>query len=310
MAVITQFLADNVSPALQKNAPFDNTPASGDIITAQLDPGATYHRLYVIATDGGVPVTQAVWINDILKLEFFVNSDLKKVWNKPSSFLYDQAFYMFGRNPNLDAGDDVLVGGVGVLELAPEWMSNPINREIMAYGTKNKNNVSLQITMIGGAITIDKFELVTETTKAKPLGIHITRKESIFTDPATGVIQQNNLTRTDGARVLRLDIIKNDLTAHTINEVSLNIDGVQIYQAVKTSVLNKRSRHLGHYNGYLQNILSLDFTARDREIDALPSIWASFQLEMDVTNALNSYTLALIQEEVDQVVIVPAPPAA
>ncbi len=307
---VTQFIADNVTPVITKNAPFDRSPTAGALTTVQLDPGATYHRLYMRFTKAGVAATQAEILAQVAKLQFWVNSDEKRTWQTPEGFLYDSAFYYASRNPTMAPGGDIVEDGVVVIDLAPEWMSNPANREILAYGTKNKNNVSLGITWGPVPLTIDLVEIEVETTKATALGTHITRRESIFNNSSTGKIQNNNITRTPGARVLRLDIIKNDGTAHTISEINLNIDNSPIRQSALVGVMLKRSHHLGHYNGYFQNILSIDFTARDREIDAIPAIWESFQLEMTVSAALNSYSIVLFQEEVDQVVIQAAPPSA
>lgn len=306
---VTAFIAENVTPIITKNAPFDRSPTAGALTTVQLDPGATYHRLYLKFTKAGVAASQAEILAQVAKMQLWVNSDEKRTWQTPQGFLYDTAFYYASRNPTLAPGGDIVEGGIVVVDLAPEWMSNPANRELLAYGTKNKNNFALGITWAAGPLTIDLVEIHVETTQATALGTHITRRESIFDNAAVGKIQNNNITRTPGARILRLDIIKTDLTAHTISEINLLIDNSPIRQSTAVEVIQKRSHHLGHYNGYFQNILSIDFTARDREIDAIPSIWESFQLEMTVSVALGSYSIVMWQEEVDQIVFQNAPPA-
>jgi len=287
---ITAFLANFTGPLREDNEPFQGVYGASGRIRSRIPVGPTYHRMYLLATDGGVALTPAEWLTSVDRIRFVVDGDIK-IELTAREAIYRQRLY----EESMRGTPGGIVNGILCIDFASEWFAAVQNREASAYGMAASNSFQIEVDFLAANIC-DSMRLFHERTVGVPLDRHFTLRRNTYDIAGAGVREIIDLPRSPSAVLGALHIARLDGAAHDITQVELLIDGSRIIN-LPTNVLLQSDAHLGHQNGNDASILTIDFLRRNRWTDGAPQTYQDMRLRL--TAAAGGYQIGIITERAE-----------
>ncbi len=285
----------NKTPIFYDVSDFQGTIGPSRTVAFRLPVGVTHLRNALHFTDGGVDSTELQILTDVATIIVKVSADQKMEMSGLEA-IYLSAFWNARQQANFDgSAGSYIKQGILNLDYARETLLGAVNRNATAYGMKGQTSMQVEITFTGGTLTVDGIEMLTEVIDGAELGRHITIRKNTKTLGNSGLNEIYDLPIDPATNMYCIHFANVDKSAHDITHVEILANRTRIVNA-STAQLLERSRRLGLYNSYHASVLSIPFTARGQNREALPMNMQDLLIRV-TTSAANTYNILMERSE-------------
>lgn len=285
----------NKSPVITEVTDQQGAVATNGKVTFRLPVGRA-HLLHAITfTDGGVASSEAEILAEVSRVIVRVSAD-QKIEMTAIEAVYLAAAWNARKKPSFSGTAGTYIGnGVLPLFFAQEWLRETLNTNRTAFGMAGQTSFQVEVEF-GTLVTIDgiKMHSVISPQNAE-LEDHLVVRKFSKTLSNVGVNDVIDLPRDPATDLHAIHICNADGSAHDITHVSLLVNNSQLIDCDLAQLL-EITRNYGFYNAYHASCLSIPFTARGQNVEALPGNFQDVKLSLTLS-AANTYNFLIQRRE-------------